>query len=61
MNEEDRNTYLEDFKKGDIQQKIDMWFFAVEQVAIWEELIAQMSNIATMDQLKQGQVIKKEE
>ena len=62
MNEDDTKKFLEDFKKADVQGKMDMWFFANDQIGIWEELIAEMSNIATMDQLKQGKpIVQKEE
>ena len=58
MNEEDMKKFLEDFKKADLEAKMDMWFYALDQGSIWEELIAEMSNIATMDQLKQGKPLK---
>ncbi len=54
MNDEDIKAFLDDFKKADKSKKLDMWFYALEQEGIWEELIAEMSNIATMDQLKSG-------
>ena len=54
MNDEDLKNFLEDFKKGKIEDKVDMWFFANDQIAIWEEIIADMSKIATMEQLKSG-------
>ena len=60
MNEENKKKFLEDFKKSDITKKIDMWFYALDQGATWEELISEMSNIATMDQLKKGKVVKQE-
>lgn len=47
MNEDDRKAFLEDFKKAEIQKKMDMWFFAVEQVGLWDNIIAEMSFIAT--------------
>ena len=53
MNEDDKIAFLEDFKKGDINQKLDMWFYALDQGGIWEELLAEMSNIATVEQMKQ--------
>ena len=46
MNDNDCKRFLEDFKKGDVAQKVDMWFYAVEQEAIWEELLGDMSTIA---------------
>lgn len=53
MNEDDKKAFLEDFKNGDINQKLDMWFYALDQGGIWEELLAEMSNIATVEQMKQ--------
>ena len=32
MNEKDVKDFLEDFKKVDIQKKMDMWFYALEQI-----------------------------
>ena len=52
MNEEDVKTFLEDFKKADIAKKLDMWFFALDQEGLWEELITEMSTIAQMQQGK---------
>lgn len=54
MNEKDINNFLEDFKKGEIQQKMDMWFFALEQEAIWEDIMDEMSKIARIQLTKQG-------
>ena len=48
MNDEDVKKFLEDFKKADISKKLDMWFFALDQVTVWDELIAEMSMIAQM-------------
>jgi hypothetical protein len=53
VNEDDKKEFLEDFKKADINQKLDMWFFALNQGGIWEELLAEMSEIATVEQMKQ--------
>lgn len=47
MNEDDKKAFLEDFKKADIQKKIDMWFFAMEQIGLWDQIITEMSFIAT--------------
>ena len=46
MNEEEKKAFIADFAKADINKKLDMWYFAVEQEAIWEELLAEMSMIA---------------
>ena len=54
MNEEDKKAFLEDFKKGDIQKKLDMWFYAIEQEALWEEIMDEMSKIARFTLLKEG-------
>ena len=61
MKEEDKKKFLEDFKKADITKKLDMWYYALDQVSLWEESIAEMSNIAQIDSMKKGQVIKQEE
>jgi hypothetical protein len=48
MNEEDKKRFLEDFSKSDVSKKLDMWFYALEQEALWEEILAEMSTIAQM-------------
>jgi len=47
MNEDDKKVFLEDFKKADIQKKLDMWFYAMEHIGLWDQIIAEMSFIAT--------------
>ena len=47
MNEDDKKAFLEDFKKADIQKKLDMWFFSMEQIGLWDQIITEMSFIAT--------------
>ena len=54
MNENDVKSFLEDFKKADVPKKLDMWYYALEQEALWEEILTEMSDLA------QGQNIKKE-
>lgn len=46
MNEKDKAEFLKDFKNADIQKKLDMWFYALEQDGLWEEILAEMSDIA---------------
>jgi hypothetical protein len=46
MKEEDRKAFLQDFGKADLSKKLDMWFYAMEQEALWEEIIGEMSDIA---------------
>ena len=46
MNEEDKKAFLADFKKADISKKLDMWYYAVNQEGLWEEILAELSAIA---------------
>ena len=46
MKEEDKKVFLDDFKKADVNKKLDMWYYAVEQESLWEDALAQMSMIA---------------
>ncbi len=59
MKEEDKKKFLEDFKKVEVDKKFDMWLFALEQEALWQEIIEEMSQIATKAQLAQAAVKKK--
>ena len=61
MKEEDKKAFLQDFKKAKIEQKLDMWFYALDQEGFWGEVITEMSNIATMQQLKQGKPLVQKE
>lgn len=54
MKEEDKKTFLDDFEKADVDKKLDMWYFALDQGALWEELIEEMSKYATIQTLKKG-------
>ena len=54
MNDEDVKAFLEDFKKVDIQKKMDMWFYALEQEAIWDDIMDQMSKLARIQMMKSG-------
>ena len=60
MKEEDIKMFLNDFKKADITKKLDMWYFAVEQEAIWEEVLAEMSMIAQATNPQKGKVMEEE-
>jgi len=60
MNEEDIKAFLDDFKKADIAKKLDMWFYALDQEGFWEELIAEMSNIAQIQQMQPGKKVVQE-
>jgi len=61
MNEEDIKTFLDDFKKAKIEQKMDMWFYALDQEAIWDEIMDEMSKIARIDLMKSGVKMSAEE
>jgi hypothetical protein len=50
MNEEDKKAFLEDFKKADVSKKLDMWYHALEQGVLWEEILDEISTIAQMQQ-----------
>jgi len=54
MNEEDKKSFLEDFKKADTTKKMDMWFYAIDQEALWDEIMDEMSKMARINMMKQG-------
>ena len=51
MNEEDKIAFLEDFKNANTEKKLDMWFHALEQEGLWEEIIAEISDIAQRENI----------
>ena len=46
MDEKDKNEFIEDFKKADGSRKLDLWYYALEQEVIWEQILSEMSTIA---------------
>lgn len=46
MNEEDKKEYLEEFGKADGAKKLDMWYYALEQEVLWDQILSEMSEIA---------------
>lgn len=60
MNEDDKKSFLNDFKKADINKKLDMWYFAVDQGALWEEILAEMSMIAQAANPQKGKFAEEE-
>lgn len=60
MQEDDKKTFLDDFKKADIQKKLDMWFYAIEQIGLWEQIINEMSFIATNLSGPKAKLVKEE-
>jgi len=60
VNEDDKKAFLDDFKKGNVDNKLDMWYYAVEQEAFWEEILAEMSMIAQAANPQKGKVVDEE-
>lgn len=56
MNEKDTKAFLDDFKNADMDKKLDMWYYAVEQEALWEEILAEMSMIAQASNPLKGKI-----
>lgn len=46
MNEEDKKEFLKDFRKANGETKLDMWYYALDQEVLWEQILAEMSTIA---------------
>ena len=46
MNTEDKNSFLDEFKKVDGSEKLEMWYYALEQEVIWDKILVEMSKIA---------------
>ena len=46
MNEEDKKEFLDDFRKANGEKKLDMWYYALEQEVLWEQILTDMSVIA---------------
>ena len=57
MKEEDKKVFLKDFEKADINKKLDMWYYALDQEAIWEEIISEISDIAQMQQMQKRKIV----
>ena len=54
MNDKDQKAFLEDFKKADLAKKLGMWYYALDQEGLWEEIIAEMSAVAQVQNPKKG-------
>jgi len=59
MNEDDKKKFLDDFESSDINKKLDMWFFAVDQEALWDEIMEEMSKIQRISLMKSQTSAKK--
>jgi hypothetical protein len=60
VKEEDKKVFLDDFKKAEVSKKLDMWYYAVEQEVLWEEILAEMSMIAQAANPQKGRVVEEE-
>ena len=60
MNEDDKKAFLEDYKKADVSKKLDMWYHALDQGALWEEIIAEMATIAQAETMGKSKAVAEE-
>ena len=47
MKEEDKKKFLNDFRKANKSKKLDMWYHALEEEGLWQQILADMSEIAS--------------
>ena len=53
MDDKDKAKFVADFEKGDIDQKLDLWFYALDQESLWDEIITEMSDFANEQKIKE--------
>ena len=53
MDDKDKKAFLQDFRDANIEKKLDMWYFALDQEALWEELLDEMSKFSRIRQLQE--------
>lgn len=46
MDEKDKTEILEEFKKADGSKRLDLWDYALGQQVLWENITAEIQNIA---------------
>ena len=46
MNEKDKKELIEEFKKADGTERLDMWDYALSQQVLWESIISEIQKIA---------------
>jgi len=46
MDEEGRKEFMNDFTKAEGGTRLDMWDYAVSQQVLWEQIIADIQEIA---------------
>ncbi len=53
MDEKDKGTFLKDFTDAAMEKKLDMWFYALEQESLWEEILDELSKVARIKQMQE--------
>ena len=68
MDEEGKKELIEEFKKSDGGQRLEMWDYACSQQVIWEKILSEMQKIAheqgvdkQLDKLMEEEMKKAEE
>jgi len=46
MDEEGKKALMEEFKKSDGTQRLDLWDYAIKQQVLWETIIAEIQKIS---------------
>jgi len=59
MNDDDKKAFLEDYKKADLEKKLDMWYFALDQEMWWDEILTEMADTAQALNLQRNKVTAK--
>ena len=59
MNDDDIKAFLEDYKNADLEKKLDMWYFALDQEMWWDEILTEMADTAQALNLKRNKVAAK--
>jgi hypothetical protein len=59
MNDDDKKAFLEDYRKADLEKKLDMWFYALDQEIWWDEILTEMADTAQALNLKRDKVLAK--
>ena len=46
MDDNDKKEFIEEFKKADGPKRLDMWDYALGQQVLWENVIAELQEVA---------------
>jgi hypothetical protein len=46
MNDEDKKQFIDEFKKADGANRLDLWDYALSQQVLWENMITDLQKIA---------------